>query len=236
MIKLWSLTVVASILLLAALAGAQEKLSPRGVRVVGTAEVKTPPDEVIIQFGVEKQSGSAITAKRLADDAARSALAELKKNGIDDKDTQTTMLMLQPESNYVKGRRISYFVAGQNIRVTVHDLSRVETLLESLIRAGSNKIDAIYYEVSDLRKYRDQARELAVKAAREKAQALAKVLGQDVGKAYSIDEPEYGYEYSAGLMANTEYEHAKAPAKSGPSTAPGEHTISASIVVVFDLN
>lgn len=236
MIRTISLSVVTAILLATSLALAQEKLSPRGVRVVGTTEIKTSPDEAIIQFGVEKQSPSAITAKRLADDAARNALADLRKNGIDEKDMQTTLLMLEPESTYVKGRRIAYFVAGQNIKVTVHDLSKVEMLLESLIRAGGNKIDAIYYEVSDLRKYRDEARELAVKAAREKAQALAKVLGQEIGKAYSIDEPQYDYEYSAGFMANAGYEHSRAPAKSGPSTAPGQHTISASVVVTFDLN
>jgi uncharacterized protein YggE len=87
-----------------------------------------------------------------------------------------------------------------------------------------------------LRKYRDQARDLAVKAAREKAQALARALGQDVGKAYSIEEaPESGYRYCR-LLSNATYENAGAVAKKAPRTAAGQETVYASIVVSFDLN
>src|SRR5215469_5852154 len=74
---------------------AEDNLPPRVVRVVGTAEIKTVPDEAMIQLGVEKQSASAGTAKRLADDAARDVLADLRKNGVDEKDMQTTFLSLQ---------------------------------------------------------------------------------------------------------------------------------------------
>jgi uncharacterized protein YggE len=132
--------------------------------------------------------------------------------------------------------RISYFVAGQTLTVTVRDLTRLDTLLESLIHAGGNQIDSIRYETSDLRKYRDQARDLAVKAAREKAQALAAALGQEIGKAQSIEEvPEFSY--SNGLMSNAVYDGYYAPAKlAAPATAKGQTTISASIVVSFDLN
>lgn len=234
-LKLFALAL--AMLQLTGLVVAEDRLSPRVVRVVGTAEVKTVPDEVVIELGVEKQSVSAAQAKKAADAAARDILADLKKNGVVEKDMQTTFLALRPQFNYRKGMRISYFVAEQTISFTVRDLSRLDSLLESLIKAGGNRIDSIRYEVSDLRKYRDEARDLAVKAAREKASALAKALGQEVGKAYSIEEvAQPRYEYSGGLMSNTFFEHDKSPAKTGPSTAPGESTISASVVVSFDLN
>ena len=225
------------LVLISSFAFAEEKLPPRVVRVIGTADVKTVPDEAVIELGVEKQSVSAAQAKKAAAAAARDVLADLKKNGVVEKDMQTTFLALRPQFNYRKGMRISYFVAEQTISFTVRDLSRLDSLLESLIKAGGNRIDSIHYEVSDLRKYRDEARDLAVKAAREKASALAKALGQEVGKAYSIEEvAQPRYEYSGGLMSNTFFEHDKSPAKTGPSTAPGESTISASVVVSFDLN
>jgi uncharacterized protein len=231
-----SFTVVVALLLLTGLGVADEHLPPRVVRVVGTADVKTVPDEALIELGVEKQSPNAATAKRLADNASREILASLRQNGVAEKDMQTTFIALQPQFNYRKGMRISYFVAEQTISFTVQDLSRLDSLLESLIKAGGNRIDSIRYEVSDLRKYRDQARDLAVKAAREKAEALAKALGQDVGKAYSIDEvPQYNYQYSAGLVSNETLTSTRV-AKTGPSTAPGQNTISASVVVSFDLN
>jgi len=227
---------VIALLFLASVAIAQDRLPPRVVRVVGTSEVKVTPDVAVISIGVEKQNASASLAKRAADDAARRILADLRANGIAEKDMQTTFLSLQPQFNYRKGMRISYFVASQTLSITLRDLSRLDAVVESLIKAGANQVDSIDYQTSDLRKYRDQARDLAVKAAREKAQALAHALGQEVGKAYSIDEvPEPANSYSTGLMSNATSELTRSR-QMGPTTAPGEKKIFASVVVSFDLN
>ena len=230
-------TIPVTFLLLASFAIAQDKLPPKVVRVVGTSEVKVVPDRAVIELGVEKQNTSASLAKQTADSAARKILASLRAGGIDEKDIQTTFLSLRPQFNYRKGMRISYFVAEQTMSVTVRDISKLDALLESLIKAGGNRIDSIQYETSDLRKYRDQARDLAVRAAREKADALAKALGQSIGKAYSIEEiPEPNYLFG-GLTANTvDYERTRSPARSGPATAPGQETISASVTISFDLD
>ena len=133
--------------------------------------------------------------------------------------------------------RISYFAAEQTMTITVRDISKLDVLVESLVKAGGNRIDSIQYETSDLRKYRDQARDLAVKAAREKAQALAAALGQQIGKAQSIEEvPESTYQ-GYGFLANTSFESRVTKGKSlGPSTAAGQNTISASVIVSFELN
>ncbi|NQS92345.1 MAG: SIMPL domain-containing protein, partial [Chloroflexi bacterium] len=50
---------------------------------------------------------------------------------------------------------------------------------------------------SDLRKYRDQARELAVIAASEKAQDLASAAGAEAGCVLSISENTWSY-FSGG--------------------------------------
>jgi uncharacterized protein YggE len=221
--------------LLTGLAAADDKPA-HVVRVTGTAEVKVVPDRVVIDLGVEKQDPSAMAAKKAADAAARKILASPRQNGVDEKDVQTTFLALQPQVSYVKKVRVAYFVATQTLTVTVRDLAKLESLLESLVKAGGNRIDSIQYETSDLRKYRDQARDLAVKAAREKARALAQALGQDIGKAQIIEEvPDYGY---SGVLSNTSYEYAPSRSKgaSGPSIAAGQKTISSSVTVSFELN
>lgn len=219
--------------LFAGLAAAEEKMPSRFVRVTGTSEVRVVPDRAVIEIGVEKQAPRASVAKHAEDAAARQILAALRANGIDEKDIQTTYLSLQPQSYTRKGVRISYFVAAQTLTVTVRDMAKLDALLEALIKAGGNRIDSIGYETSNLRKYRDQARDMAVKAAREKAAALAKALGQDIGKAQSIEEsPE-----PDSSMANTRYyANAEKASEAGPSIAPGQKTISASVTVSFELN
>jgi uncharacterized protein len=229
--------VVVTMLFLASIADAEDRPLIKVVRVTGTSEVRVVPDRAVIELGVEKQDPSARAAKRAADAAARRILESLRQNGVDEKDIQTTFLALQPQSSYVKKVKVYYFVSAQTLTVTVRDLTKLELLLESLVRAGGNRIDSIEYETSDLRKYRDQARDLAVKAAREKARALAQALGQDIGKAQSIEEvPEPINQYSSGLLANYSYEASRTRGAAGPTTAAGQKSISASVIVSFDLN
>jgi uncharacterized protein YggE len=227
--------VAAAVLVMSVLGLSEDKPPLKTVRVTGTAEIKVVPDRAVIELGVEKQSASASMAKQSADAAARKILASLHANGVDEKDIQTTFLYLQPQFNYRRGMRISYFVAAQTLTVTIRDLSRLDALLESLIRAGGNRIDSIQYETSDLRKYHDDARERAVKAAREKAQALAAAIGQEIGKAQTIEELAEPAGQSYGFMSNTSFEVSKTRAQSS-ATAPGEKSISASVVVAFELN
>ena len=227
----------AVLLVLSGLAVAEDRLPAKVVRVFGTSDVKVIPDRAVIELGVEKQSPSARLAKQAEDAAARRLLAGLRANGIDEKDIQTAYLSLRPQFDYRKGMRISYFAAEQTMTITVRDISKLDALVESLIKAGGNRIDSIQYGTSELRKYRDQARDLAVKAAREKAQALAAALGQQIGKAQSIEEvPESTYQ-GYGLLSNAWFESRVAREKpAGPSTAAGQNIISASVIVSFELN
>lgn len=230
------LKIAVVLLLLASLGAAEERPAPKTVRVIGTSEVKVIPDRAIVQLGVESQSSSASLAKKSEDTAARRILSSLRGNGIDEKDIQTTWLSLEPYTYYHKGVRTTYFVAAQTLSVTLRDLERLDAVLESLIKAGGNRIESITYETSDLRKYRDQARDLAVKAAKEKAVALAQALGQEVGKAESIDEvPEARNEYQ-GLLSNYSFEAGIPDKAKAPSTAAGQKTVTASVIVAFELN
>lgn len=221
--------VVMTAILIAMAAFAENQMPPRVVKVTGTSDVKVAPDRAVINIGVEKQNVSASAAKKAADAAARDVLAALRENHIDNKDIQTAFLYLQPQYDYKSGR-IIYFVAAQDLTVTVRDLSKLDEVLESLTNAGGNRISGIQYETSELRKYRDEARDLAIRAAREKAEALAKGLGQSIGKAYSIEEVQQSNNpYMYGLMSNATVE------KSGPSTAAGQKTVTASVTVSFEL-
>ncbi len=208
---------------------------PKIVKTTGTAELKVTPDQALIQLGVERQSATAKNAKAGVASASRKILEALKDLNIEDKDIQTAYLSLEPMIDYRKGLRITNFTADQSLSVTIRDLSKLDIVMDAVISAGANRIGGIEYQSSDLRKYRDQARDAAAHAAREKAEALAKALGNQIGKTYSVEEvpqAEGYYAYSGGLTANSSMELARSRA---PSTAPGELTVKASVVVSFDL-
>jgi uncharacterized protein YggE len=214
---------------------AQEKASPaRGVTTTGTAEVNVVPDEVLLQVGVQNQSPRAKSAKAATDATSRRILTALKGLGIDAKDIQTAYLSLQPQFDYRKGMRISYFSAEHSLTVKLREVSQIDEVLDALIKAGGNRMDGIEYQSSELRKYRDQARDSAVKAAREKAEALAKALGQQIGKAYSIqeDQPQMYSPYANTVLAGLEADKSRAPI---PSTSPGQMKVNAVVTVSFEL-
>jgi uncharacterized protein YggE len=51
----------------------------------------------------------------------------------------------------------------------------------------------VQFKTSQLRQYRDQARELAMKAAREKARDLADTASAQVGCVLNVDESSWSY-------------------------------------------
>jgi uncharacterized protein len=221
--------------LIAVVAQGQDGRNPRIVKTTGIAELKVTPDLAVIQLGVERQSVSARTAKAAVASASRKILAELNGLGIEEKDVQTAYLSLQPMIDYRKGLRITNFTAEQSLSVTVRDLSKIDTVMDSVISAGANQIEGIEYGSSGLRRYKDEARDEAAHAAREKADALARALGGQIGKTYSVEEIQQTDEYYgpiAGVPPNVFLADKRSRA---PSTAPGELTVRASIVVSFDL-
>jgi uncharacterized protein YggE len=222
-----------AILCVAALSaqGQEACTNPKIVKTTGTAELKVTPDEAVIQLGVEHQSATAKNAKTAVATASRKILAALKGLGIDDKDIQTDYLSLQPMIDYRKGLRITNFTAEQSLSVKVRDLSKLDDVMDAVMSAGANNIGGIEYQSSELRKYKDQARDEAAKAAREKADALAKALGNQIGKTYSIEEVQQS-ENSYSMLANITLEDKRS---SAPSTAPGQLTVTASVIVSFDL-
>ena len=129
------------------------------------------------------------------------------------------------------------FTATQSLSVTIRDLSRLDNVMDAVMSAGANRIDGIEYQSSELRKYKDQARDEATKAAKEKAVGLAQALGNQVGKTYSIEEVQQwdGYSMIGGFAANAALDRTAPPPPPPPSTAPGQLTVTASVIVSFDL-
>ena len=80
---------------------------------------------------------------------------------------------------------IGYLVRKTTV-ITLRDLSKFEVILTDILNAGANRVHGIKFRTTELRKYKDEARSLSIKTAREKAIALAKELGLNIGEPYNI--------------------------------------------------
>jgi uncharacterized protein len=91
----------------------------------------------------------------------------------------------------------TYRVVGYRVRrayaVTLRDVSRLDGLLRVALRSGVNHLEGYELRTTELRKYRDDVRKKAIRAAREKAESLAGELGCSVGPPNSVGEGYYGW-------------------------------------------
>jgi len=167
----------------------------RSIQVSGTAVVNVVPNRVLIQLGVQSNGRTPQSVEATNSAAINKIIRALKAQGIEEKDIVTDWYVIQPlyddyDSLDIKGYRIHNIVA-----VTLRDIKTVNKVISAALNAGANQVINVEFYLSDLRKYRDQARELAMKAAKEKANDLASAAGAETGCVMNINENTWSNYY-----------------------------------------
>ena len=218
---------------------------PPLITVSGFAEVKVAPDEIYLRVGVETRHEKLEDAKRQNDERVSKALGFLKSNNIKEKDIQTDFIGIEPtyDSDVSRTKPVIY-VVRKSIEVKITKIDAFEGLLSGLLTNGVNNVHGIDFRTSELRRHRDTARAMAVRAAREKAEALAGGLGVKTGKVYSINENDGGgwwsssSSYWASRYGNAFAQNAVQNAGGSPESMEGtvsigQISVSASVTVSF---
>lgn len=208
---------------------------PRLISVTGTAEVNVSPDEAILSLGVESRDKDLTVAKSQHDRRVRKLLAEARSAGVEEKNIHTSTLQMQPEYSDEKVPRFLAYEVSQSIQVTLKDLSKYENLLTKLLESGVNRVDNVEFLVAEPRKYRDDARVKAIRAARDKATLMAAELGQTIGKPWEISEDSFDAAFAQANNFQNSVSYYRAPATQESTVAPGEVSIRALVRVSFQL-
>lgn len=192
--------VVAAALLLAGCAGdtttvVQPSTEAPGIAVSGMGEVLAPPDTGFFNIGVESRATTVADARNKAAKAADAVIASLKKNGVDGKDIKTTSLQIQPEYDYSKSSetpRIIGYRVFNNVEVKVRKLDSFSKIVDDAVDAGGDdaRLQNIWFDIEDTTKLLEQAREAAMKDAKEKGEQLAKLGGVKLGAPLAISETQ----------------------------------------------
>lgn len=201
--------------------------------VSGTGESKANPDVAYVTVGV-------ITEGRKAQEAAQSnatlttkVMDALKKQGIADKDLQTSNYNVSPRYENRPGRGdqiiIGYTVSNQ-IRATVRKLNAVGTVIDAALDAGANNVQGVYFGLEAKSKAESEALTLAVAEARRKADTLAKAAGVRITGVLQIHEG--GFIRPVPVYDRMEMLGARAAAT---PIAPGELTVSANVTIVYTI-
>ena len=161
------------------------------INVSGEGKIKVAPDQVLISISLESKGTRADDVKRENDKKIDAVLKFIKKESIAKEDFQTQRISLNPNYDFAK-KKYNY-VATQSIQIVLKDLLKYDELMEGLISEGINKIDNVEFKSSKMIQLQSEARKLAIKDAKSKAEDFVSVLNQKVGKAILISDNSQSY-------------------------------------------
>ncbi|MEP6662120.1 MAG: SIMPL domain-containing protein [Verrucomicrobiota bacterium] len=218
---------------------------PPQINVSGSAEVKVAPDEIWLDVSVETRSETLDPARIENDGKIAQALKFLKASGIKEKDVQTDFISVQPDYDSNRSRIVPVaYIVQKSMKIRLTTVTNFQTVLTGLLKNGVNRVNDVDFRTTQLRKYRDQARAMAVRAAKEKAQALMSELGAKLGKPYNISAADNMWSYRGyGNRVNNYNNMAQNMSQGGGTSTPsddsenafaiGQISVSASVNVSF---
>jgi uncharacterized protein YggE len=241
-----------------AIAQAQPKPT---ISVAGSAEIKVAPDEVHLRVGVETRHLTLDGAKQRNDERVSRALLFLKQNAVKDQDIQTDYLLVepvyseQPEVDPTTGLPLTkvdekklvepiFFIVRKSIGIKLTQVSSFDKILSGLLTNGVNNVQRVDFRTTELAKLKDQARKMAIRSAKEKAQAMAAELGVKVGKPLYInaeDQSWWGgwpspgkWSYGGGGFGGGSPNAAQSASdETGGTFAVGQISVTARVTVTF---
>jgi uncharacterized protein YggE len=219
----------------------------RSITVSGEAVVYASPDRIIVTIGIETWDKNLLAAKAKNNDLLDHAVSVAQNAGVRKQDIETDQLSITPryKEEYAKEEFIGYFVRN-SIVLTLNDAARVDGLITAMLQAGITTIHGVDFQTTDYKALRERAREMALKAAKEKAEHMAGALGQKIGAPVSITEnwagspwywsPWGGSGRNRSMTQNVAQDVRSGGGEIGETVAPGKISIRANVTVIFELH
>jgi uncharacterized protein YggE len=240
---------------------AQVKIDPLGVPVIevtGKAEIAVEPDSATISVDFTKLDKNLEAARKANEDGVSKMLGIAKKFEIPTRDVRTNNISVSmkytsvrdrqkpiydDDDNEVGIREFQGYEVSRSVTIKLTKLEQFDAIFNEILATQPTEIDSVAFETSRLIELREKAREMAMKAAHEKAKAMTRAIGQTVGKALRINEGTSSDRYSRGSnsSANTfivdGQDVRNVTTKTNLATfSAGSIQIEASVTVVFQLN
>lgn len=161
------------------------------LRVTGFASIASAPDIAKVQTGVTtdaKTAREALTMNNVAFSAIRKLL---QRQNVAEKDLETLDFEVREQFERLRnGRRGNFtgYRVTNDLEITVRNLDLLSELLDSLVTAGSNRIQGIEFSVENPEPLIDQSRGDAIADAQENAALYAEYAGVKVGRLITISE------------------------------------------------
>lgn len=207
------------------------------VSVTGSAEVALQPDTASFSISISEIADTTAEAQMQTNAKMKEVLNILENDfALPKESIQTTYASLAPYYEWIDGQRT---LIGQNsnqqIKVKLNDMTILGKLIDALSNVSNISLSSISLDKADKSEAYKEARDMAVKAAEEKANIYATSAGLTLGDALKISE-ENSYGYSNTLAKEVMYAMAADESSSSMDYRAGEIKVSVNISVIYQMN
>lgn len=223
---------------------------PTTISVTGEGEVFAKPDIATFSFTVEAKEADATTAQNKASEIMTAVLAYLKEGGVEEKDIKTEYYNLSPRYDYPEARcyggycppsndepKLIGYQVSQSVSVKVRNTEKAGELLSGVGDKGAMNVSGLSFTIDDEDSLKTEARELAIKDAKEKARVLAESLGVRLVRMNGFWEEEGGYPAPYyGMGGGDMMMKADVAVESAAAEVPvGENTITSRVNISYEI-
>jgi len=209
--------------------------NPNMITFTGEGKIYTKPDIAMVTLSVVTESKTVADVQKKNTEKMNKVIDFLKGFGVEEKDIKTTNYNLYPRYNYeyVRVPQIVGYEITQSLEVKIRNLDKAGEIIEGSVNAGVNQVYSLYFKVDKDEEFKSQAKELAIKDAKKKAEETAKQLGVKLGKLSGYSEgggyypPIYSnYDKAVGMGGGGE---------SAPNIQTGENEILVTVTLTYEI-
>lgn len=182
-----------------AISPADTSAQPGLMTVTGSATLDVSPDCADLTMTLTSDDPRPGTATSTVNSLEGKLVQALQKQGVSPRDMKLSLLSLGPvyEPNLYP-LKIHTYRAQITVTATTRDFAKIGPLMELGAESGATEM-ASNFRRSDMPELKKKVRDMALAAAKEKAQQTASALGIEVGRVVAVSES------AGGSMWNREY-------------------------------
>lgn len=222
------------------------------ISVTGNGEALATPDVATFTYSIEETKKTVAEAQASVSERSNKLLADIKAAGIAEEDIKTEYYSSYPKYEYQQaavrpctpefcppspgGKSvITGYTVSQSISVKVRDLDKVSGVTQLLGSANVSSLSGPSFEVDDMDTVRSEAREAAIKEAKENAEVLSKQLGVRLGKLISFSDPNdtiYPM-YEGDMAGGMSMKSAVMDAAPSPELPAGQTKVESKVQLIY---
>lgn len=206
---------------------------------IGTVYAKADIANMTVGLKTEVKKTAAEATKENSD-KMNEITKVVKDLGIEAKDIKTSSYSLSPVYKWTEnqGQILTGYSVYQEITLKVRELDKIGEIIAQTTEKGANQVGGISFTIDDEYELKNEARELAITKAKEKAQIIARQTGMKLGDIKNVYENTYSpvmaYDYS-NARKEMAYDEVLGMGVSAPAIEAGQNEVKVEVSITYEI-